>query len=306
MTKTFREIACLWKKDKQQYVKKSTMSAYSLSLENHILPAFGDATAITEEEVQQFVINLLGTGLSHKTVKDVLIVLKMVVKFGAKTGCFDRFDWEIKFPGEAKSKGIEVMSLANQKKLMAHVKENFTFRNLGILLCLSAGLRIGEVCALTWSDIDVENRTINVNKTIERIYVLDGEKKHTELIIDTPKTANSIRQIPMSGELLKLLRPLKKVMNGSYYVLTNSDKPTEPRTYRNYYKQLVQNLGLPALKFHGLRHTFATRCIESKCDYKTVSVLLGHANITTTLNLYVHPNMEQKQRCIDQMFRTLK
>ena len=104
----------------------------------------------------------------------------------------------------------------------------------------------------------------------------------------------------------KLVRPFKKVMSGSYYILNNDDKPTDPRTYRNYYKQLVKKLGLPNLKFHGLRHTFATRCIESKCDYKTVSVLLGHANITTTLNLYVHPNMEQKQRCIDQMFRCLK
>ncbi len=306
MTKSIREIAYLWKQDKQQYVKKSTLSAYLLSVENHILPVFGDAQRVTENDVQNFVINLLNGGLGHKTVKDILIVLKMVVKFGAKLGCFEWQDWDIKFPGETKSKGIEVMSIANQKKIMNHVKENFTFRNLGILLCLSAGLRIGEVCALTWHDIDVENRVINVNKTIERIYLLDGEKKHTELIIDTPKTANSIRQIPMGLELLKLVRPLKKIMNGDFYVLTNSDKPTEPRTYRNYYKQLVCKLGLPDLKFHGLRHTFATRCIESKCDYKTVSVLLGHANIATTLNLYVHPNLEQKQRAIDRMLRRLQ
>lgn len=102
-----------------------------------------------------------------------------------------------------------------------------------------------------------------------------------------------------------MVRPVKKVVNGNFYVLTNEPQPTEPRTYRNYYKRLILSLGLPSMKFHGLRHSFATRCIESKCDYKTVSVLLGHSNISTTLNLYVHPNMEQKKRCIDRMFRTL-
>ncbi len=95
-------------------------------------------------------------------------------------------------------------------------------------------------------------------------------------------------------------------MNGNYYILTNEEKPTEPRTYRNYYKRLMKDLNIPELKFHGLRHSFATRCIESNCDYKTVSVILGHSNISTTLDLYVHPNMEQKKKCIDRMFKGLK
>ena len=103
-----------------------------------------------------------------------------------------------------------------------------------------------------------------------------------------------------------MLKPIKKVVNPSFFVLTNDAKPTEPRTYRNYYKKLIKELDLPDLKFHGLRHSFATRCIKSNCDYKTVSVLLGHSNISTTLNLYVHPNMEQKKKCIDQMFKGLR
>ena len=93
-------------------------------------------------------------------------------------------------------------------------------------------------------------------------------------------------------------------MNGNYYILTNEEKPTEPRTYRNYYKKLMKDLNIPELKFHGLRHSFATRCIESNCDYKTVSVILGHSNISTTLDLYVHPNMEQKKKCIDRMIKS--
>lgn len=99
---------------------------------------------------------------------------------------------------------------------------------------------------------------------------------------------------------------MRPVLYGEYFVLTNDSKPTEPRTYRNYYKRLMKRLGIPDLKFHGLRHSFATRCIEGKCDYKTVSVILGHSNISTTLNLYVHPNLEQKKKCINQMNRSLK
>jgi integrase len=189
---------------------------------------------------------------------------------------------------------------------MNFVKNNFTFSNIGIYICLSAGLRIGEVCALTWDDLDIEQGVINVSKTIQRIYIVEKTEKKTELIIDTPKSKNSIREIPMSKELLQMVKPIKKVVNGSFYLLTNSTSPTEPRTYRNYYKNLMNQLEIPVLKFHGLRHSFATRCIESNCDYKTVSVLLGHSNISTTLNLYVHPNIEQKKRCIEQMFKGLR
>ena len=97
---------------------------------------------------------------------------------------------------------------------------------------------------------------------------------------------------------------MKKVVKDEYFILTNDTKPTEPRTYRNYYKRLLNKLGIPDIKFHGLRHSFATRCIEANSDYKTVSVILGHSNISTTLNLYVHPNKEQKKKCIDKMLKS--
>ena len=304
--KTIREVAILWKKDKQQYVKLSTLSAYALILENHILPIFGDKRQLHENDVQDFTLIKLQEGLSQKTVKDILIVLKMIQKFGSKHKLLPMAEWSVKFPTEQKKNVLEVLSIANQKKIMQYVKENFTFRNLGVYVCLSTGMRIGEICGLKWSDINLITETISVNRTIERIYIIDGGKRHTELITSTPKTQNSLREIPMNRELLKLIKPLKKLMNNDYFVLTNEAKPTEPRTYRNYYKQLLKQLDIPDLKFHGLRHSFATRCIESQCDYKTVSVILGHANISTTLNLYVHPNMEHKKKCIDKMFKSLK
>ena len=304
--KTIGEVAALWKKDKQQYVKQSTIAAYALILENHILPVFGDKVQLTETDVQAFALKKIHDGLSQKTVKDVLIVLKMIQKFGAKNGDLPFMEWSVKFPTEQTKQELEVLSINNQKRIMQYAIDNFTFRNLGIYICLSTGIRIGEICALKWGDINIATETISINRTIERIYVIDGEKRHTEVVIGTPKTKNSLREIPMSKELLKIVRPLKKVMNDEYFILTNEAKPTEPRTYRNYYKQLLKQLGIPDLKFHGLRHSFATRCIESQCDYKTVSVILGHANISTTLNLYVHPNMEQKKKCINQMFKKLR
>lgn len=304
-TKTIREIALAWKSDKQRYVKQSTYAAYVLILENHILPSFGECRALSEQLVQDFVLQKLNSGLSIKTVKDLLIVLKMVMKFGVKNKWIDYCEWDIKYPTTESHKDIEVLTVEHHKKILDFIQQNFTFRNLGIYISLTTGLRIGEICGLKWEDIDITNGTISVKRTIERIYIAEGNHKCTKLIINTPKTKNALRDIPITKELLTMIKPLKRVMNDNFYVLTNDEKPTEPRTYRNYYHRLMKRLNIPRLKYHGLRHSFATRCIESNCDYKTVSVLLGHSNITTTLNLYVHPNMEQKKRCIAKMLKSL-
>ena len=304
--KTIKEISVLWKEDKKQYVKQSTFSSYLIILENHIYQTFGDMYYLEENKVQEFALQKINNGLSKKSIKDILIVLKMILKFGVKHGYLDYKEWEIRFPTEDEKQHLEVLSISHQKRIMSFIQEHFTFKNLGIYICLSTGLRIGEVCALTWDDINIELGIISIKRTIERIYIIDGEKRHTELIINTPKTKNSIREIPITKELIRILKPLKKIVNGNYYILTNEEKPTEPRTYRNYYKKLMKDLNIPELKFHGLRHSFATRCIESNCDYKTVSVILGHSNISTTLDLYVHPNMEQKKKCIDRMIKGLK
>lgn len=302
---TFKEIADLWHEDKRNFVKRSTMSAYTLILQNHLLPIFGGSTSIPEEMVQKFVIDKLAAELSQKSVKDMLIVLKMVYRFGVKKNFLTHCEWEIKFPTVHHNKELPVLTIEQQRTLMKHLTENFTFRNLGILICLYTGMRIGEICALTWADIDITNGVISVNKTLERIYLSDVTPKRTEIIISTPKTSNSNRIIPISKNLTKILRPLKSVVKPDFYVVTNEAQPTEPRTYRSYYKQLMELLKLPPIKFHGLRHSFATRCIESQCDYKTVSVILGHSNIATTLNLYVHPNIEQKKKCIDKVNKAL-
>lgn len=304
--KRISEVINLWKMDKKQYVKRSSFSAYALLIENHLLPVFGNQYDVEEASVQDFVFQKLEQGLSHKTIKDILIVLKMVLKFGAKNKWLEYRSLDIKFPTEREKHNIDILSKSNQRKIMNYIQEHFTFRGLGVYICLSAGMRIGEVCALTWEDIDLDNGIINIRKTIQRIYTIEDGCRGTELILDSPKTKNAIREVPISNDLLKMLKPLKRIVNNSFFVLSNDAKPTEPRTYRSFYKNFMNELGMPNLKFHGLRHSFATRCIESRCDYKTVSALLGHSNISTTLNLYVHPNLEQKKKAIEQMFKGLK
>jgi len=301
-----KEVAKLWKQDKKQYVKESSYFVYCLLLKNHILPFFGEKEEFVESEIQTFVLDKLESGLSEKSVRDSIVVIKMIQKFGAKKKFWNLTPFDVVFPTSTKKKELEVMTKDNQRKLMQYLKNNFNFENLGLMICLTTGLRIGEVCALKWKDIDMDEHILSVRNTIQRLYVSDGERVYTKVVVAEPKTKNSNRDIPLSKELISVIKPLKKVVNQDYYVVSNSINPTEPKKYRNYYKKLLKKLNLPELKFHGLRHSFATRCIESKSDYKTVSVILGHSNITTTLNLYVHPNNEEKKKCIEKMLKSLR
>lgn len=302
----FGEVYSSWREEKKEYVKRSTMSVYMLLAEKHLLPEFGMRTAIHERDVQEFVLKKIAGGLSHKSVKDVMIVMRMVMKHGFKNGWADACQWDIKYPKEHHRQGMKVLTPSEQRRIMDFLSMHMSYRNLGIYICLSTGMRIGEICALKWSDIDVKERIISVRRTLERIYVIDRGVRHTEIVEGPPKTINSMREIPISTQLIKVLRPIMKIVHNDAYVLTNDIKPLEPRLYRSYYTNMLRRHNLPRINFHGLRHSFATRCIESNCDYKTVSIILGHSNISTTMNLYVHPDMEQKRKCINRVMRVFK
>ncbi|MBP3454666.1 MAG: site-specific integrase [Alistipes sp.] len=296
--RTFHEVSEIWCDAKRPIVKHSTMCAYLLTLQTHLLPRFGAMEIIRENDVQQFVIDKCTSGLAKKTVRDMVAVLKSVIKYGSKHGIFLFEEWKIEYPTNDRSRMLPTLPLNHQRVLMRYLIEQPTPQNIGVLLALCTGMRIGEVCALKWEDVDFIQKTVTVKHTVGRIY--NCKLKLTERICSSPKTKNSSREIPISKQLFHALKAVRK-QSQSPYVVGTSTQSKEPRAYRDYFGRLLKRLNIPHLVFHGLRHTFATRCIESQCDYKTVSAILGHSNVATTLNLYVHPNLNQKKRCIDRM-----
>lgn len=298
MKENFEEVASLWCAHKQKIVKHSTFCAYRLVLHSHLLPRFAEHTEITEAVAQQFLLEKIEAGLAKKTVKDIMAVLKAVVKFGRRHQLFAYEGWELSYPTDIESPRVPTLSLANQRRLLSHLVEKPSSKNIGILLALSTGMRIGEICGLRWENVNFSERVIKVCQTVGRIYNCDT--RATERVASSPKTRNSYREIPMSQLLFRTLKCVRKSTTSEFVVGGKRDS-TEPRAYRDYYNRLLRRLDIPHIRFHGLRHTFATRCVESQGDYKTISALLGHSNVATTLNLYVHPNLDQKKRCIERM-----
>ena len=308
MNNNLMQVASRWKAAKKPTVKKSTYAIYSQLCNKHILLWFCAHPELSEANIQAFVNSELERGLSLKTVKDTLLVLQMLLTFGARMGAWEMPVYSVRFPSSLQPRHPLPLSLsqAQEKRLLEHLHAQFSYRNLGLLICLYSGLRIGEVCGLQWQDIDLRAGVIHVGKTVQRIYIADGDYREYGLYLGPPKTASALRDIPLSGELRALLRQVGRGKAPEVFVVSDAAAPLEPRYYRQYFSRLLKRLGLPPVRFHALRHSFATRCIESRCDYKTVSAILGHASIYTTLDLYVHPDLVQKRRCIDKMSRGLR
>lgn len=305
-TVSFKAISSEWLLNKEKTVKRTTIAAYTLLIQKHLLPSFITLSEIDSHSVQKFVDEKIKEGISVKTLKDILSVLKMILKYAARKGYKASTSIDIGIPKSYKEVETPVFSLHHHKILLRYIVSHLDYKNLGILICLNTGLRIGEICALQWKDINLLQGNISINKTLYRIYHGKNADKNSELIMSTPKTKASYRTIPLPDSLKKQIGSFSPFSSDDNYILSNSLKPMEPRCYRNHYKKILRELKLPYLKFHGLRHSFATRCIESKCDYKTLSSILGHSNISTTLNLYVHPTQDQKKKCIENMIKIMK
>ena len=301
---TFGQVAAPWKEHKREVVKQSTFCAYALTLKTHLLPVFSDAAVITEAQAQQFVFDKLRAGLSSKSVRDIIAVMKSVIRFGAKRGIYPPQDWDISYPRSTAARKLPVLSLADHRKLLNTLFATPTTQNIGVLVALCTGMRMGEVCALRWDNVDFASRTLTVDGTFGRVY--DCEARATRHCTSTPKTRSSNREIPLSPSLLSAFRKVRRQQKHGVYVVGDGVRPKDPRNYRETFVRMLRRMGIPRIVFHGLRHTFATRCIESGCDVKTVSAILGHSNVATTLNLYVHPDLGQKKRCIDRLGRFMR
>ena len=293
-------------------VKESTYSRYISMIEKHILPELGSMplSVISSEDIERFTQKKLqcgnlknSGGLSPKTVTGFLSVIRLALNYGAECGYDCCGSILIRNPRK-NMPDIQILTSREQQKLESVLIEENSPVSIGILLSLYLGLRIGEICALRWEDFDLENGLLYVKRSMQRIPNLDAAKDNplsakTKIIIDDPKTSSSVRNIPIPAGLLPLFCQYKKEAN--IYVLTGSDSYLEPKGYYRKYKQIMNKCGLGRFNYHALRHTFATRCIENDFDVKSLSEILGHANVSTTLQRYVHPSVSLKRQHMDRL-----
>ena len=295
------------------FINESTYATYTNIIENHLKPVLGKKKInnITNEDLQNFIILKLSTskknlekGLALKTVKDMTVLIKNTLKTATQNKLIPFQNFQCKFPSSFSKSHLKTFSVEEQKILFKYLINNQNSKNLGILLCLQTGLRLGEICGLQWQDINLEKSTLTICRTLQKIYIKEKNKSYSKTIISTPKTKTSNRIIPLNIDFINLIKPFQQ--NKNNYFITNSTNYLKPHCYRYYYQKLLHFLNLPKLRFHSLRHTFATQAVELGIDCKTISEILGHANMNTTLNLYVHPKTEYKRKCLDLIYKKLK
>lgn len=275
-------------------VKPSTYANYHMKIDKHILPVFGGLRydTLTVQMLHTFIDGKLSSGLSPKYVSDIIVVFKSMAKYIARVHGVRNILSDVvlpKFTHEEK----ELLTSIQQQKLCKYLLSNLNTTSLCVLLSFYTGLRVGEVCGLMWSDIDFDKSLLTVRRTVQRIR---ANNSGTRLIVDTPKSRSSKRYIPIPAFIMKILRVFRS--NDNHYILSDSIRVIEPRTLQNRFKSILKKVELPLVTFHSLRHMFATNCLQAGFDIKTLSEILGHANVQTTLNRYVHSSMERKAYCM--------
>ena len=294
----------------QPSAKQRTYTRYKEIVEQHIITQLGglDLSEITPYVLQCYVTELLkggnlrtGKGLSANSVNSIITVIQNTLKTAYSLGMISEYVGDkIKRP-RASEKKVECFSMSEQKKIEQYILNEDGSRLFGVLLCLYTGLRIGELLALEWSDIDMSKGELRVNKTCHY-----GKDKNGVFgrITDSPKTQSSIRIIPISKQLMPHLREVKK-KSRSTHVVSNGENPISIRSYQRSFSALLKKLNIPHRGFHSLRHTFATRALECGMDVKTLSEILGHKNPTVTLNRYAHSLMEHKKEMMNKLGKLL-
>ena len=291
--KTLNEIFSEWYELIRQRVKESTAANYHMKAKKHILPYFGDKaiSSITQKDIYAFISEKKNAGLSNRYISDIVILVKNLFKYTVRTyHIFNPMDG-IALP-KCTTPDIQLLDKTEQQQLQKYISENQNHGTLGTALAISTGIRIGELCALQWKDLDLEKRILTVRKTMQRIQC-HSDTVRTKLIITDPKSESSQRKIPIPDCMMNFL--LKFSGKPEEYVLTGTEKPIEPRTMQYRFRTILKNANLPSVHFHALRHIFASTCIQLGFDVKTVSELLGHSGVEITLNRYVHSSFEQKQ-----------
>ena len=307
---TTSELFYLWLEGKKSTIKRSTYTNYLQLFNRYVIPHFGSMAAdkINAYMFSSFINDLIsygganGQGLSPITVRAIMTILRSVLKYGELEYGITNAAKNITLP-KARSNDI---SIFNDDEIIRIKRAAFSGSNyeFGIVLSLYTGIRIGELCALTWGDIDIVNQVVHINKSLSRISE-QGMISKTTIIIDRPKSKNSVRDVPIPPFMLATLTRMKAIQSDKDYFLTCSCKYTEPRSYSLRYKTFLKSLEIPYRCFHSLRHTFATECIKCGVDVKTLCELLGHSSVKITLEKYVHPDMNMKKQQLEKLYSAL-
>ncbi len=300
---TVKNLFQNWLAVKRGSIKLSSYIRYENLINKQLVPGLGNLPLkeLTAQKLLTFIrqkqcsgrLDKTG-GLAAKTITDMLAVIKAAVKMAAAEYNLPQAAaiLELKAP-VCKQKPIAAFSDYEVIQLSKYILTRPDRQNLAVLLSLNCGLRLGEVCALRWQDIDFNSRTLTVRCNVQRI-TREGK---SQLVIQTPKSECSKREIPLTAKILNLLQELKN--SRSEYVFGSCGKPLEPRTLQYRFAALLKKCGIARRSFHTLRHTFASRYVAAGADVKSLSEILGHARVNITLQLYVHPTMEQKRAGIE-------
>lgn len=304
----FYEVTKKWFKSVETNLKQSSRNKYQNMLDMYIIPTLGEMllNQITYEVLQQLCNKLLATGgsrgqgLSTKTVSDILALTSEILHYASKDYPLVPLDiHSIKI--KQKLREMRVLSRDEQNRLCEYLYGNLNSYNIGILVCLFTGMRVGEICALRWEDISLGEQTIYVHQTLQRIQDKSNRAEtKTKIIVTPPKSTCSIRYIPLPNELVEIITPHKTAEKG-YFLTNNEHKYIEPRNMQYHFKKILKKCNINHVNYHVLRHTFATRCIELGFDVKSLSEILGHASVNITMNRYVHPSMELKKENMQRL-----
>lgn len=306
-TTQFKTLLNSWLNHKQAMITPSTYAGFTLIAENHLIPYFGKRKigSITEPDIQSYISYLFNEGrldntggLTVKTIRDFILVLRLAMEFAYKEKAIPLLNWDlIEYPKELGVKKVVSLSKDQEQALIQCIYLDLNRKTAGILIALFTGLRIGELCGIQMKDIEFTEKTITVNKTVQRIY--DKKKRTSYLHIGPPKTKTSARTIPVPSLLMNIIAKFY-TENPNHFFLTGKKKPSEPRTYRQFFTRFLDRKGLQKVKFHEIRHTFAVRAIEiPEFDIKSLSEILGHKNVSFTLNVYGSANLQQKVKCMN-------
>lgn len=299
----FQDVCGAWFYQKSLKIKASSYSTYHTTVYNHLIPLWGEREIFQIDfaaEASKLIQQKIEEELSAKRIHEIIQRLKQILKFAQSRYGLPKIDIQANIQQYIR-KEIQALTEEEQLKLTNLLLIKKDRRKLGVLLSLYMGLRIGEVCALQWSDIDFDAGTLTISKTLQRIKNFDkNASSKTKIIVGTPKSTKSCRCLPIPKFLLEILRECRG--NDYAYILTGSAVAfIEPRQYENIFHDYLKEAGIRSINYHALRHSFATRAVERNVDIKTLSEILGHSSVAITLQLYVHPSMAAKQKSMEQI-----